>query len=334
MKRKTMPDQKPLSFSEIYRSGLVSFDMILGVSKAMLDTISQAKSAALSDAPVLLVGETGTGKNILAQAIHNAGGRSKRPFCEVNCGGLHEMLQESELFGHTRGAFTGADKDRDGLLMLAQGGTLFLNEVGDIPASTQKKLIDVIEYKKFRKLGQDIESTTNIRAIAGTNRDLDSLRAKGEFRDDFYYRLNCFRIEVPALRKRKDDIPVLVDSLLREFSARESKNVSGVSPKAMSVLVDYDWPGNVRQLRFVIWRTVATVDSEMIEEEHVVETLELSDAKSPNTPLASLEEVERNYITKVLCLTNWNKTRAAEILRISRVGLNRRIHALRISEPA
>lgn len=326
-------EQQMLSFSAIYRSGLITFDMFESHNKSMRLALDVAKSAATSDAPVLILGETGTGKNLLAQAIHNASRRSGKPFCEVNCGGLHETLQESELFGHVKGAFTGADKERQGLLMIARGGTLFLNEVGDIPTSTQKKLLDVIEYKKFRKLGQDHESETDIRVIAATNRNLDVLRTKGEFRDDFYYRLNCIRIEVPPLRKRRDDIPQLAESFVKEFSVRESKEVVGISREAMTTLIEYDWPGNVRQLRFVIWRALLSTSSQMLQKNDVIQALGIDDARPRDAGLPSLENVERDYILKVLYHTNWNKSRTADILKISRPALDRKIHSLGISRP-
>ena len=205
---------------------------------------------------------------------------------------------------------------------------MFLNEIGDIPLSTQKKLLDVIEYRKYRQVGADAESLADIRVLGATNKDLDALRKEGAFRDDFYFRLSGFRIELPPLRRRPDDIPALVSRFLKEFSKRECKTVREVAPDAMGLLLDHPWPGNIRELRFVIWRAVLRTGSDRIERDQLLHALgrEQGDSKDSG-PLVPLKEVERNYVLKVLTHTRWNKTRTSAILGISRPALDRKIRA-------
>ncbi|MDQ7778896.1 MAG: sigma 54-interacting transcriptional regulator [Planctomycetota bacterium] len=331
-----MPDRRPplrpRRISQLYRAGLVSFeDLTCGSGGEMRRILEEARNFAASDAPMLIVGETGTGKNLLAQAIHNAGPRRKCPFCEINCGGISETLQESELFGHRKGAYTGADSDREGVLQTARGGTLFLNEIGDISLSAQKRLLDVVEYRKYRKLGDDKEIETDVRIIAATNVDIEGLRQKGAFRDDFYFRLACLKVELPPLRKRREDVPTLVDRFLEEFSELEKKPAAGVEPDAMGELVEYDWPGNVRQLRFVVWHALLQAKGGKIAREHVLKATGLDEARKDAQNLEPLEEVEKKYILKALTVTNWNKSRTAQILKLSRPALDRKIQAYNLA---
>ncbi|MDQ7779259.1 MAG: sigma-54 dependent transcriptional regulator [Planctomycetota bacterium] len=320
--------------SQVYRSRQVSLDKLIAVSPLMKQMFAHAKSLAASDAPILILGETGTGKNLLAQGIHNASRRAAKPYCEVNLGGISETLQEAELFGHTRGAFTGAETDREGLLATAKGGTVFLNEVGDTPLSTQKKLLDVLEYKKFRRLGDNREFETDVRLIGATNRDLAEMRRAGQLRDDFYFRLNVLRIEVPPLRSRPEDIVPLAEFFLKEFSVRECKDVTAIAPGAVDAMRVYGWPGNIRELRYVMWRALVSAKGDTIKKEEILGALEPQQKeKQTRAEFVPLEEVERDYIEKVLGHTNWNKSRAAEVLKISRPALDRKIAAYGLVKP-
>lgn len=243
-------------------------------SPIMLRLLEQARMVAQSDVSVLINGQSGTGKEILAQAIHNASPRSKNAFIAINCGALPEQLLESELFGHARGAFTGAVSSREGLFQAAEGGTLFLDEIGDMPAPLQVKLLRVLQERKVRPLGSNRDIDINVRIISATHRDLPKVMARNEFREDLYYRLNVVNLKIPALAERAEDIPLLANHLLRQSADRHKPFVRAFSTDAMKRLMAASWPGNVRQLVNVIEQCVALTSSPVISDALVEQALE------------------------------------------------------------
>ena len=225
---------------------------ILGNSPAMQQLFEMIDNVAQSDAPVVIHGQSGTGKELVARAIHNASGRRGKPFIKVNCAALNENLLESELFGHVKGAYTGADRHRIGRFEAANGGSIFLDEVGDIPMATQVKLLRVLEEKEIERVGDHTPIKVDVRVITATNKNLDELVSKEEFREDLYFRINVFPLSCPSLAERKEDIPLIVQSFIRQNNLKSDKKILGLTPKAIEKLTDYDWPGNVRELRNAI----------------------------------------------------------------------------------
>lgn len=258
-------------------------------SPLMLRLLEQARMVAQSDVSVLINGQSGTGKEIFAQAIHNASPRSNKPFVAINCGALPEQLLESELFGHARGAFTGAVSNREGLFRAAEGGTLFLDEIGDMPAPLQVKLLRVLQERKVRPLGSNRDIDIDVRIISATHRDLPKAMARGEFREDLYYRLNVVSLKIPALAERTEDIPLLANHLLRQSAQRHKPFVRAFSTDAMKRLMTASWPGNVRQLVNVIEQCVALTSSPVISDALVEQALE-----GENTALPTLPKRETN----------------------------------------
>lgn len=259
-------------------------ESIVTRSPIMLRLLEQARMVAQSDVSVLINGQSGTGKEILAQAIHNASPRSKNAFIAINCGALPEQLLESELFGHARGAFTGAVSSREGLFQAAEGGTLFLDEIGDMPAPLQVKLLRVLQERKVRPLGSNRDIDINVRIISATHRDLPKVMARNEFREDLYYRLNVVNLKIPALAERAEDIPLLANHLLRQAADRHKPFVRAFSTDAMKRLMAASWPGNVRQLVNVIEQCVALTSSPVISDALVEQALE-----GENTALPTLQ---------------------------------------------
>ncbi|EIQ73690.1 response regulator, partial [Shigella flexneri 1235-66] len=249
-------------------------EAIVTRSPLMLRLLEQARLVAQSDVSVLINGQSGTGKEIFAQAIHNASPRNSKPFIAINCGALPEQLLESELFGHARGAFTGAVSNREGLFQAAEGGTLFLDEIGDMPAPLQVKLLRVLQERKVRPLGSNRDIDINVRIISATHRDLSKAMARGEFREDLYYRLNVVSLKIPALAERTEDIPLLANHLLRQAAERHKPFVRAFSTDAMKRLMTASWPGNVRQLVNVIEQCVALTSSPVISDALVEQALE------------------------------------------------------------
>ncbi len=296
-------------------------DMI-SKNERMLEIFDLARTVAKSSSTVLIQGESGTGKELLARAIHEESPRSEAPFISVSCAALTESLLESELFGHEKGAFTGADAIKRGKLELAQDGTLFLDEIGDISLKLQMDLLRVLEQKEFRRVGGSDLIAINSRIIAATNRDLKSAIEEGRFRADLYYRLNVISIHIPPLRERREDIPLLVDHFIEKFNIEMGKQIRGVSEEAMRVLVDNNWPGNARELRNVIERAVVVAKVNVITESDV----SLPPAPgSANHRSKSLEEVEKEHIRVVLSQNKWNIVRSAQTLGIDRVTLYNKI---------
>ncbi|MDR0805637.1 MAG: two-component system response regulator GlrR [Enterobacteriaceae bacterium] len=281
-------------------------------SPIMLRLLEQAKMVAQSDVSVLINGMSGTGKEVLAKAIHHASPRANKPFIAINCGALPEQLLESELFGHAKGAFTGAVSSRDGLFQAATGGTLFLDEIGDMPLALQVKLLRVLQERKVRPLGSNRDLDIDVRIISATHRDLPKAMAKGEFREDLYYRLNVVTLKIPALNERAEDIPLLADHLLRESAKRHKPFVRSFSTDAMKRLMAASWPGNVRQLVNVIEQCVALTSTPVINEALVQQALEGENTALP-TFAEARNQFELLYLRKLLQMTKGNVTHAARM---------------------
>lgn len=315
---------------KIKEKGTYSFDEIIGHSSIIKEVIDLANKIAPTDTSVLLLGETGTGKEIFANAIHTASKRSARPFIAINCSAFTKDLLEGELFGHKAGAYTGALKDKKGLIELAHEGTLFLDEIGELNIDLQAKLLRVIENGEFIKLG-DIKTTkVDVRIIAATNRDLVKSIETGGFREDLYYRLNVFTIQLPALRDRTEDIPALVDHFLSYYGNRENKPLLSINKDALQLLQQHPWKGNIRELRNVLERASILTDSTEILDQHL--PYEIQKQNKTTSANLSLASVERNHIQKVLQYAKGNKTRAAECLGIGLSTLYRKMEEYQISK--
>jgi DNA-binding NtrC family response regulator len=298
-----------------------SFENIIGRSPEMLDVFGLVEQVAPSQASILITGDSGTGKELIAQAIHQRSPRRNAAFVKVSCAALPETLLESELFGHERGAFTGALSRRAGRFEAAAGGTIFLDEVGDIPPGMQVKILRFLQERQFERLGGNRTLTVDVRVIAATHRDLAALIREGSFREDLFYRLNVIEIHLPAIRERKQDIPLLVDFFIHKFAAANGKRISGVTEETLAALMAYSWPGNVRELEHAIERAVILAREERLDpglfpalprEQPVV-----TRASGPVVPGASLEEIEMDAILRTLEAAGGSTTRAAAILKIS-----------------
>ena len=287
-------------------------EAIVTRSPLMLRLLEQARLVAQSDVSVLINGQSGTGKEIFAQAIHNASPRNGKPFIAINCGALPEQLLESELFGHARGAFTGAVSNREGLFQAAEGGTLFLDEIGDMPAPLQVKLLRVLQERKVRPLGSNRDIDIDVRIISATHRDLPKAMARGEFREDLYYRLNVVSLKIPTLAERTEDIPLLANHLLCQAAERHKPFVRAFSTDAMKRLMAAGWPGNVRQLVNVIEQCVALTSSPVISDALVEQALEGENTALP-TFVEARNQFELNYLRKLLQITKGNVTHAARM---------------------
>jgi DNA-binding NtrC family response regulator len=299
---------------------------IIAASKKMEEVLSVAARVADSTASVLIRGESGTGKELIAKAIHFAGPRKDKPFIAVNCAALNENLLESELFGHEKGAFTGADKQRIGRFELADGGTLFLDEVGDLPLSTQVKLLRVLQEQTFERVGSSKTISVDVRVIAATNRDLGILMKEGKFRDDLYFRLNVVTLEIPPLRERKDDIKPLAEFYIKKFSGGGKQ----LSKEAFDALMKYDFPGNVRELENIIQRAVVLSRGGIIAAGDVFSdiTSHINESASPdNLDLnEQVERLEKKLVMKALDETKGNQSQAAKLLGISERNLRYRLN--------
>ncbi|OWW23291.1 sigma-54-dependent Fis family transcriptional regulator [Zobellia sp. OII3] len=296
---------------------------MIGESEAfqkITDVIERVKD---NKATVLVKGESGTGKELVARAIHYSGKFSRSPFVAVNCGAIPENLLEAELFGYVKGAFTGANDNRDGFFQAAQGGTLFLDEIGTAPLSVQTKLLRVLQEKELTKVGSRKTEAVDIRVIAATNSDLQQDIKDHKFREDLYYRLTVVEIEVPPLRERKSDIPLLVDKFLRKYGVEYKDRLLKMTPDALEVLKRYDWPGNIRELENVIQRAVIMSNGAITVKE-LPDTLKFK-IDFPQTSFPSLKQMEKEYIQRVLLHTQGNKTKAAEILQIDRKTLREKL---------
>jgi len=296
---------------------------ILGTSREIREVLKTIQEVAPTDVPVLIEGETGTGKELVARAIHRHSERADGPFVVVNCAALHENLLESELFGHERGAFTGAVKQKKGRFELASGGTLFLDEIGEMSLETQAKILRTLEYGTFERLGGTRSLQSDVRVLSATNRDLREEIGKGTFREDLFYRLNVITLRIPPLRERREDIPVLARAFLERLAAVQKKEIRGFSADAMRLLEAHDWPGNVRELEHVVERAVILCPGGEIAASHLPESLRESagSASSRNVVIpvgTSLKEAEKRLILKTLEAVDYHRGRAAETLGISK----------------
>lgn len=309
-----------------------SFDGILGDSSQIQEAIQLAKKVAASDANVLLLGETGTGKEVFAQAIHNGSKRAGKPFVALNCSAFGKELLESELFGHKAGAFTGAAKDKKGLIEEANTGTIFLDEIGEMNIDLQAKLLRVLETHEFIKVGDTRPTKVDVRIIAATNRDLQKESDEGKFREDLYYRLNVFTISLPPLRERKKDIPVIAAYYLKMFAAKGAKRIDGMSREFLTQLQQHDWKGNIRELKNIMERATILSDGPELTISDLPTELRTTTTKH-NGPLSAfdLASVEKLHIQRVLNHTKGNKTEAARLLNIGLTTLYRKIDEYRLS---
>jgi len=312
-----------------------SFGSMIGASAPMREVYRLIEQAAPATASVLITGESGTGKELVAQTIHHLSPRSAAPWVPLNCAAIPETLLESELFGHERGAFTGAIERQAGCFELAHRGTLFLDEIAEMTPSTQVKLLRVLQERSFRRLGGRVEQSVDIRVIAATNADPAAAVRKGMLREDLYYRLNVVGIHLPPLRERKDDLPLLVDRFIREFSAQNARSVAGLAPAARRVLEEYAWPGNVRELRNVIERATIMAAGRLIEIGDLPPlglTLPAAAGGERLEPGMTVDEAERRLIMLTLDHTGHNKTRAADLLGISLKTLHNKLNRFRLDD--
>jgi two-component system response regulator HydG len=311
--------------------GHFGYQGAVGASEAMRRCFGLIERVKDTDVPVLITGESGTGKEVVARAIHRGSDRAKLPFLGVNCGAIPEHLLESELFGHKRGAFTDARDNRAGLLIQGRGGTVFLDEIGDMPPGMQAKLLRAIESRTVRPVGSDTEIPIDVRFIAATNRDLESDSEEGRFRHDLFFRINVIQIAVPALRARGNDILLLAQHFLARAAGRNGKAVGGFSPAAAERLLSYNWPGNVRELQNAVERAVALTAFDRVTPEDLPERIrthrraQLVVADEDPTSLLPMHEVERRYILHVLESAGGNKTVAARILGFDRRTMYRKL---------
>ncbi|MFQ6049142.1 MAG: sigma 54-interacting transcriptional regulator, partial [Phycisphaerae bacterium] len=309
-------------------------DQIIGTSQALRYALDLCDRVAPTGATVLLLGETGTGKELVARRIHNRSPRRDRPFVALNCAALPETLLESELFGHEKGAFTGAVSQKVGRFELADGGSLFLDEIGEISQAIQIKLLRVLQEKQFVRVGGTRAVATDVRIIAATNRDLQAAMARGTFRQDLYYRLNVFPIELPPLRNRREDIPLLVQHFVQRSAAELAVPRPDVSDQATAFLAAYNWPGNIRELQNVIERAVLLADGGTISSEHLPREIASQTPQARSDPAdSSLFGYEKAIIVKALIENDWNQSRAARALGISRDNIRYRIKKYNIRKP-
>jgi two-component system, NtrC family, response regulator len=314
---------------KIKEKGTHSFEDILGNSRLINDAIDLAKKIAPTDTNVLLLGETGTGKEVFANAIHTNSKRAGKSFVAINCSAFSIELLEGELFGRIAGAYTGATKDKKGIIELADNGTIFLDEIGEMNIDLQAKLLRVIESGEFIKLGDTKTSKVDVRIIAATNKDLVKAIDEGNFREDLYYRLNVFAIQLPPLRDRVEDIPALASYFLSNYSTKENRPPLTLSSSALKLLQKHIWKGNIRELRNVLERAFILADGNSILPEHLPYEIQKQDKDSNNLTLAN---VEKSHIQKVLNHTNGNKTKTAEFLGIGLTTLYRKMEEYQIAK--
>jgi Nif-specific regulatory protein len=310
------------------------YHTFIGSSKAIREKLDIALRAAQTDSSVLLLGESGVGKELFAEQIHLRSPRANAPLIRVNCAALPESLLESELFGHVKGAFTGATNDRRGRFELADGGTIFLDEIGDLPLSLQVKMMRVIQSKTFERVGGAEPVKSDVRIIAATNKDIEKEVEEGRFRADLYYRLNVLPIYIPPLRERREDIPLLADFFLKRFNREIKKQISGFSPEAMDLLLSFAWPGNVRELENAIERAVVTAQADLLTPEAFIlagHTQAREDQYAGKQLKEAVNVFKRHFIRQTLEMNRWNQTRTAKLLGIQRTYLSRLVKELEIS---
>ena len=320
---------------EAFRRELSSrdgFHGILGDSGPMQKVFDLINNAARSDAPVIIFGESGTGKELVAAAIHDSSDRRKKPYLKVNCAALNESLLESELFGHVKGAFTGAFQNRKGRFEAAQGGDIFLDEIGDLPLSTQVKLLRVLEEKVIERVGDNRPVHIDVRIISGTNRNLKKLVESGLFREDLFYRINVIPITIPPLKKRRSDIPLLAESFFRRIKLKNDKNIDAISNSALDALMNYSWPGNVRELKSALEYGFVTCNSSVIEPQHLPPDVFQNNLQiSPKEKISfNRDEIQKRRLIDALEQTGGNQTKAARILGVSRITVWNRMNKYEI----
>ncbi len=309
-----------------------AFPKIIGSSEPMQRVFSIMEKVIPSKSNILITGDSGTGKGLVAQAIHEAGPRRDKPFISINCGAIPENLLESELFGHKKGAFTSAVDDKKGMITMAHGGTLFLDEVGELPSALQVKLLHVIQTRELTPVGDTRVITVDVRIIAATNADLMQRVKEGRFREDLFYRLNVSEINRPALRERSDDIPVLIKHYLDQFAKESGKNLKDIDYEAMQALLAYEWPGNIRELRNTMERAVVLADGDLITIHDLPDKFRTLDVEGVSTSSLrqALDNFERDYIKRCLTENKGNKENAANKLGIDLATLYRKLKKLRI----
>ena len=316
-------------------TNLIAFGELVGSSDSIRKVYTLIEQVAPSSASVLITGESGTGKELVARTIHNMSPRREKPFVAINCSAIPETLMESELFGHEKGAFTGAATRRQGCFEIADSGTLLLDEIGEMPALLQAKLLRVIEERAVRRLGSRKEIEVDVRLLAATNRPPQQAISEGKLRTDLLYRLNVFSIHLPSLRERKEDLPILAQHLVKQLAEKHGRAARFLSPAALEALQFHSWPGNVRELRNVIERAVIICSGEQIERHHfapypIEQRERLRNEDTLSLPVGTpLEEVERQMIMRTLQKTKNNKTRAAELLGISLKTLHNKLNLYR-----
>ncbi|MCD6153206.1 MAG: sigma-54-dependent Fis family transcriptional regulator [Syntrophobacterales bacterium] len=320
----------------------VSFEKMIGKSRGMMNVYSLVKKVADTSANVLILGESGTGKELVSKAIHENSPRKNKPFVVINCGGIPENLLESEFFGYIKGSFSGAYTDKPGLFEVANGGTIFLDEIGELYPLLQVKLLRVVQEKTFRRLGSSEDIKVDVRIISATNQNLEEKVKSGEFREDLYYRLNVIPIKIPPLRDRKEDIPLLTEYFIEEYSKEFGKEVKKISPYALQLLMEYPFPGNVRELQNIVERSVALETGNII----LPESLVMSDKGDPDSESVpdvdfgeegislndEMKRIEKLFIEKALKKANYSKTKAARYLNVSYDSFLYRLEKLDIKE--
>jgi transcriptional regulator with PAS, ATPase and Fis domain len=306
---------------------------MIGKSKVMQEVYGLIEDLADTTTTVLITGESGTGKELIAEALHYHGGRAFKPLVKVNCSALAETLLESELFGHTKGAFTGAVKDKKGRFEVANGGTIFLDEIGEITPRTGLKLLRVLEQKEFERVGDSTPVEVDVRVIAATNKNLQKQVNQGEFRDDLYYRLKVVQIQIPPLRERREDIPLLVNYFCDSFNRAFGKSITGVSEEVLAIFMRYPWPGNVRELKHAIEHAFVVCHAEMIARQHLPPEITTGhDTGGPHG--AESYDQEMQSIRRALEKSGWNKAKAARMLGLSRQTIYRKIAKHKLIKPA
>lgn len=313
-------------------------ELLIGTTEVMQKLKLQIKKLARSQAPVLITGESGSGKELIARSMHNQGPRADGPFIAINCGAIPRELMESEFFGHKKGSFTGANTDKIGLFQAAEGGTLFLDEVADLPLDMQVKLLRAIQEKSIRPIGAQTEQKTNIRLLSATHKNLQSEVRQGKFRQDLYYRINVIHLQAPSLRERREDLPVLISTILNRLSTSYDTELASLSKSASLMLQNYPFPGNVRELENILERAFTLCDGDMINDEDLQLQAVAQPAQNESTYLAGqpldehLEKIERAIIEEALNETRWNRTEAAEKLGITFRSLRYRLKKLGLDD--
>ncbi|NOY69015.1 MAG: PAS domain S-box protein [Deltaproteobacteria bacterium] len=310
------------------------FHGLLGASANMKQTFDLIENASQSSAPIIIYGESGTGKELVAESIHRIGERREKPFVKINCAALTESLLESELFGHVKGAYTGAYKGRSGRFEMASGGDIFLDEIGDLPLSTQVKLLRVLEQKVIERVGDSRPIPVDVRIISATNRNLPDLVEKGRFREDLYFRINVIPINIPPLRERAEDISILAESFFQRNRLKTGKKIKGINKEVMGILINYKWPGNVRELKSVFEYAFVTCNESMIQAEHLPPNI-IQGVKQFHVTAANImphrDEILKRSLMEALELANGNQSKAAKILNVSRVTIWNRMKKFNIN---